>query len=65
LHGFLGLSPLKIWTCKNREKKGKKPVFINKMHGIKVEDDANMNYNHTPIPSFCSSSSKKEKENPN
>ena len=28
---------------------------------MKVKNDAKMNYNHTPIPSFCSSSSKKKK----
>ena len=33
------------------------------MHGMDVENDAKMNNNHTPIPSFCSSPSKmKEKE---
>ena len=36
------------------------------MHGMDVEKYAKMNNNHTPIPNFCSSpSKKKEKENPN
>ena len=32
------------------------------MHGMDVEKYAKMNNNHTPIPSFCSSPSKKERK---
>ena len=30
----------------NREKRNKKQIFIDIMHGKEVEDDAKMNYNH-------------------
>jgi len=60
----MGLFSIKIWTCKNREKKSKKHIFIYIMHGMDVEKYAKMNNNHTPIPSFCSSPSKKERKNP-
>ena len=62
----MGLFSINIGPAKIERKRVKKQIFINIMHGIEVEDDAKMNYNHTPIPSFCSSpSKKKEKENPN
>ena len=32
------------------------------MHDMDVKNDAKMNDNHTPIPSFCSSPSKKRKK---
>ena len=48
----MGLFSIKIWTCKNREKKGKKSIFIDIMHGIEVEDDAKMNYNQLPQRCF-------------
>ena len=32
------------------------------MHDMDVKNDAKMNNNHTPIPSFCSSPSKKRKK---
>jgi len=58
----MGLFTIKIWTCKNREKKIKNHIFIYVMHGMDVEKYANMYNNHTPIPSFCSSLSKKERK---
>jgi len=32
-------SPL-MWTCKFREKKSKKPIFIDIMHDMDVKNDA-------------------------
>ena len=32
------------------------------MHDMDVKNDAKMNDNHTPIPSFCSSPSKKREK---
>jgi len=33
----LGHFSIKIWTCKNREKKIKNHIFIHDMHGMDVE----------------------------
>jgi len=54
LHEFVGLFSIKIWTCKNREKKIKKQIFIDIMHGMDVEKYAKMNDNH--LASFISAS---------
>ena len=43
----MGLFTIKIWTCKNREKKIKNHIFIYVMHGMDVEKYANM-YNNQP-----------------
>ena len=40
-------SPLKYGPAKIERKRVKKPIFIDIMHGIEVEDDAKMNYNQT------------------
>jgi len=41
----MGLFSIKIWTCKNREKKIKNHIFIYDMHGMDVAKYAKMNNN--------------------
>ena len=63
---FWASSPLKYGPAKIERKRVKKLIFMYNMHGMDVAKYAKMNNYHTPIPSFCSSpSKKKEKENPN
>jgi len=54
-------SPLML-DLKKERKSNKNLIFLHIKHSMVVKNDALMNSNHTPIPSFCSSPSKMNKE---